>query len=216
MQFNSSFQSKEYQRYFVNLQNLYKRKEIKVYTNLILSLFAVTLFVYFALRPTAITIAALFRELEDKKTINQKLQEKINSLDQARINYSKITNSLYLLDQALPKDSDVNLLLVQIEILAQKSNVAFKGMNFEPVNILGEDTSKKANKKNKIGTNEIVFNLDVTGDYESLKSFLKNLEGLRRLINIQSFSITQSQKEGEEKVMSITISTKSFFTDNIQ
>lgn len=197
---------RRYQRYFVDLQALYQKREIKLYTGLILSLLTVAFFGLFALRPTLTTIAGLVGDLQDKKTINQKLQEKINNLSRAQTNYSQTVNSLGLLDQALPSNPSVSQIAYQIEILAQKSNLVVRSINFESVNMKGESPKQK---------NEVSFDFTLNGDFQSLKIFLGSLENLRRIITINSFSLSRS-KNTETQTMTLNVLGKAYFLPNNQ
>lgn len=195
------FNSRRYQRYFVNLGAYYQRKDIKVYTSLILSLFTIAFFGVFAIKPTLTTIAGLFQELQEKRTVNQKLQEKINNLNQAQTNFAQISSSIYLLDQALPQNPSVSQLIWQLEILAQKSNVAIKSLGVESLEMQG---------KNPNSQNEILFNLNLSGDYENLKTFLGSLESLRRVITVNSFAFSQSKKE-EAQTLTLNLAGKAYY-----
>lgn len=198
---DSKVDYRQYRRYFVNLQSLYQKPEVKVYLGLTLSLFAVAFFGLFALRPTLITIINLTRELQEKKEVNQKLQEKINNLNQAQANYSQITNSLTLVDQALPPNPVLSQVVLQIEILAQRSNLAIRSIDFESVDLKGGKPTPK---------NELVFNLSLTGNFEDLKTFLNSLENVRRIITVDSFNFTQSQSQ-EMKSLTLNISGKAYY-----
>lgn len=202
MDLKPDFNSRRYQRYFVNLGVYYQRKDVKVYTSLTLSLLAIAFFGVFAIKPTLTTIAGLWKELQDKRMVNQKLQEKINNLNQAQTNFAQISDQVYLLDQALPQNPSVSQLIWQLEILAQKSNVTIKSLGVEPLELQG---------KNKNSKNEVLFNLNLSGDYENLKTFLGSLENLRRVITINSFAFSQSKKE-EVQTLTLNLTGKAYYS----
>lgn len=206
MALKTSRNYRRYQRYFVDLQALYQKREIKLYTGLILSLLTVAFFGLFALKPTLTTIASLVGDLQDKKAINQKLQEKINNLSRAQTNYSQTINSLGLLDQALPRNPSVSQIAYQIEILAQKSNLIVRSINFESVNMKGESPKQK---------NEVSFDFTLSGDFQSLKNFLGSLENIRRIMTISSFSLSKS-KNVENQTMTLNVLGKAYFLPNNQ
>ncbi len=57
-----------YRSYFLNVLNLYKRKEdLRMFLEIMLSLSAISFFSIFALRPTFLTIATLLKEINAKK-----------------------------------------------------------------------------------------------------------------------------------------------------
>lgn len=205
MPFGWPTEYRQYRRYFVNVKALYKKKEVIVYTGLTLTLLAIAFFGVFALKPTLTTIAALFKEIENQKIINQKLQTKINALSQAQVNYSLATTNLKLVDEALPKDPDLSQIIYQIEVLAQKEGVTIRSLSFEPVPLLGELPLKTVGKEKTFGPQEIGVSLGLSGNYENLKSFLSSLENLRRLASIESFTFAGRKTEEGETSLSLNL-----------
>jgi len=195
-----------YRRYFVDLQSLYKKREIVVYTSLTLSLLAVAFFGLFALKPTLTTIASLFKELEEKKKIDQTLQTKIDNLNRAQNNYALVATSIPLVNQALPQNHTVAEVAYQIEGLAQKFNLSLRATTFEPVTLQGKAPGKKVS----LGPEEINFNLTTSGSFEDLKAFLNSLENSRRILTLKSFNLNRAQLE-EEQIMSLSASAKTYY-----
>lgn len=212
MPFEWSIEYRQYRRYFVNVKALYKKKEVIVYTGLTLTLLAIAFFGVFALKPTLITIAALFKEIENQKVINQKLQAKINALTQAQVNYSLATTNLKLVDEALPKDPNLSQVIYQIEVLAQKEGVSIRSLSFEPVPLLGELPLKaKVGKEKTFGPQEIGVTLGLSGNYENLKSLLSSLENLRRLASIESFTFAGRKTEEGKTSLSLNLTGKIYY-----
>lgn len=201
---------RRYRRYFVNLAALYQKKEVIVYTGLTLSFLAIAFFGLLALRPTLVTIANLLKELEDKKEINQKLQTKINNLNQAQVSYSQVAKTIVLVDQALPQNHSLTEIVYQIEVLAQKSSLTLRSVAFESVNLQGQEPSKKAVSKTTSGLNEIIFSLTASGEFTNLQTFLASLENLRRIITIDSFSLSQVRGE-ETPIINLNLSGKAYY-----
>jgi len=55
--------------YFLNISSQYsKKQDVRMFMELLLSLATVSLFAVFAIRPTLITIAELYKEIQGKKT----------------------------------------------------------------------------------------------------------------------------------------------------
>ena len=187
-----------YHRYFLNTQTLYQRRDVIVYTGIILTLATITFFSFFAVKPTVTTIAGLVKEIDSKETIDQKLQTKINSLRQAQTNYSLISDKLILVDQVLPQGPNLINLVYQIEVLAQKNNVTIKSVAFGPSYLLGEERSKK-----KISQYPAInFSLGLTGDFENISRFTTSLDNLRRSIGTVDFTV-RSVEESETGTYSL-------------
>ncbi|MDP3998441.1 MAG: type 4a pilus biogenesis protein PilO [bacterium] len=214
MNLNTRLSNRRYFRYFVDLRTLYKKKEIVVYTSLILSLFTITFFGLFALRPTLVTVAGLIKETQEKGAINKKLQSKIDNLTQAQQNYSKLGASVEILNQAFPKEPELSSLIYQIEILAQKTNIQLLSLNFTPVDLVAADSQEKKSKKTDSGFNEVNFDLTAKGDFASLKNFLLSLDTLRRIVLVDSFTINQSKMD-DRQGMGLSINGKAFYLHEV-
>jgi Tfp pilus assembly protein PilO len=189
-----------YHRYFLNTQTLYRRRDVMVYTGIILTLVTITFFSFFAIKPTVTTIAGLAKEIDSKRVIDQKLQNKINSLRQAQTNYSQVSDKLVLIDQVLPRDPDLIDLIYQIEVLAQKNNVTIKSVSFGPSYLLGQEKTKKKLSQYPA----INFSLGLSGDFESVDNFTSSLQNLRRSIGTQDLTI-RSLEESETGTFSLNL-----------
>lgn len=186
-----------YRRYFIDLRRFYRIKKIHVYTQVVLSLLATSFFLFFAIKPTLVTITGLLREIKDKKLVVQKLEEKIEQLSLAQREYQLIQPELYLLDQALPKDSQISLLIKQIETLALKSGVIPEVVQYASVNLKGVPQSDKPE--------EISFSMTMAGGYQELKVFIESLTKLRRVILIKDFSFKPSLEEPQFLTLNLNV-----------
>lgn len=188
-----------YRRYFVDISRFYQKKKARVYTGIVLSILAVAFFLFFAIRPTLVTITSLLKEIKDKREIAEQLEDKINALNSAQIEYQRIEKDLYLIDESLPVNADVSLLLRQLEALARKNNVALGPIQFEETILKGEEVTpaNKTKKKTEVGeaAQSVNFSLAVAGNYNQLKSFLGALTRLRRLVLVDAFAFQTGKKE---------------------
>ena len=200
MAFNWQTEFHRYRRYFVDIGQFYRQKKVRVYTEIVLSILTTTFFLFFAIKPTLVTITGLIREIKDKKLVSQKLEEKINSLNAAQQEYSTVQSELYLVDQALPKDSQIFLLMKQLETLAFKSGVSLEALQYSPVNLKGEVEEKKPST--------VDFKIVLAGSYENLRNFLISLIKLRRVIILDGFGF-KTKKAGEG--LSLSINAKAYF-----
>lgn len=199
-----------YKRYFVNVQHLYKRRDVVVYTGLTLSLLAIAFFGLFALRPTIATIAALIKEIDQKREIEVKLEKKLETLRTASTNYSLVADARVLVEETLPEKPYLAQLVYQLEGLAQELGLAINSLGFDEVALLGK--RQKAKPKKIAGPSEIAFSISLTGNYPALSSFLASLEELRRTIKVTSFGFSMSQKE-EIEIIRLSITGKAHFGD---
>jgi len=201
MAFNWQTELYRYRRYFTDIRRFYRLKKVRVYTEIVLSILAVAFFLFFAIKPSIVTITGLIKEIKDKKLVTQKLEEKINNLNLAQQEYFSVQNDLYLLDQALPKDPQISLLIKQLEVLAFKEGVSLNAVQYSPLDI-----------KKKLVTGElqtVEFGLVVSGSYQNLKNFLFSLSNFRRTFQIEGFNFKTPKKE--EEGLSLSISGKTFY-----
>lgn len=212
MAFNlPNFEYHRYQRYFTDISRLYQKKEVKVYTELILTFATIAFFAFFAIKPAVITLASLLQERSMQKQILDQLDTKINSLTKAQQNYNQLTQTA-LVEEALPKESALDQVIYNLEYLILQDGISLNSISFQPIVLKG--TPKEA---------VVGFSLSTSGSMESLNKLLASLNNLRREITIQSASFTKSQKEqsGENKenksIQEISLSVNglaNFFLNN--
>lgn len=119
------------------------------------------------------------RDQAEKNLVNLgKLAEQFPAL-----NGSTTTNSTAIL-HALPPTYDYAALASSIESLAQRSGVSFTGA-------IGQDDSANAiaNSSTSMPV-EVPLSLQVSGSYESVTAFIKNLELSTRPISVKSVTFT--------------------------
>lgn len=188
-----------YRRYLTKLGGLYQQKKVRAYTEIVLSIFTVAFFLFFAIKPTAITIASLIKKTEDQKLVAESLDKKVKSLIQAQKNYQTVEPNLGLVETALPPEPQVTLFAKTLEILSQQTNVSLKTVNFNQV-ALKEKTVFAQDPK------EIKISLAVAAGYDDLKNFLQQLDSLRRTVLINSFGFSASKSKTEETTESLDLS----------
>ena len=86
---------------FQRIKQVYKKPEIRVPTEIILSVFASLFLIMTAIRPTLITVAELRKKIEDQTLIETKLKTKIKKLISAREQLDEFELNLPLFDKRL-------------------------------------------------------------------------------------------------------------------
>ena len=107
---NKKTSTSRYSAYLQKISRFYQKKEVKIYTNLIFSLLAISVFIFFAIRPAVSTILSLNKEIKDQKEVVKRMDQKIENLKRAQKKYRSIENDLYLIEQALPTQAQIALL----------------------------------------------------------------------------------------------------------
>lgn len=181
----------KYREFFLNLWHLYSTKpSLRVYLELTMSLATVAVFAVFAIKPTILTIIELNKEITSKEETVSKLKQKVNNLQLANNILQSEEYRLSLIEQSIPNMARPEILIRQLESLANQNSVQIRSVSVSEVNLAGKnDEKKKLGDFASLpeGSGELAFNFSVTGQYSSLLNLLKNIEGLRRPVKIDSF-----------------------------
>src|SRR3989344_2762148 len=184
-----------YQRYFSNLFAVYKnRDDVKALLEIILSLATITFFVAFALRPTIITITHILKDISTKEETLETLKRKRDNLDQAQNLYNQQIDRILLLDDSVPKNTEVEKYVRQIESISLKSNVLLTNLKIEETTIKGAQKPVQKSKTEELeelppGSSGFSFSSSANGNYSQLIAFLENIENLRRPIWIDETNL---------------------------
>ncbi len=207
---------KDYTRYkdfFLNVLNAYNNKpNLKIYLELFLSLTTIVAFSIFAIRPTLLTIIQLTKEIKDKEQTVLKLDTKIKNLQIANSIIQSKPEDIKFINDAIPTFSNSETLIKQIEILATENSVQTIGFSLSDISIIGKSTNQKKTatdtiKKLSDESEEFPFTISVAGSYQSLHSFLRSIENLRRPVKIDNISISSNSQDLEKKLI-MTISAR--------
>lgn len=205
----------QFHRYYQRLQPIMKKPKARATTTAVFSFLAISLFVLYAIRPTAQTIIFLRREISDKTALNQKMEDKITALIEAQTNYESIQDKVPLVDEALPQNPDAIILARQLRNLANISGASISAMNMSSLPIVTREATPGAKLA---GTNskpiEFPVSIVIEGNYAALKAFLKGLLTLRRITTIDMMSFKHSTGNGtliDPGALQLTARLKSYY-----
>ncbi len=198
-----------YKEFFLNVLSIYNTKpNLKIYLELTLSIFTVIIFSVFAIKPTILTVIELNNEIKAKTSLVDDLNLKLKNLQTAGQILQTNVNDLVYLEQALPDTAKPENLIKQLEILASESNVKIIGVSSSDVIISGNTDLKNKQivlTSTDLNADELPFSISITGDYQSLLSYLKKIENLRRPIKIDSIAFNSNNTD-TGKVINLLIS----------
>lgn len=197
-----------YRGFFLDVYRVYKnRPDLKMFLEILLSLTTISFFALFALRPTALTITELLQEIKAKEETIDKMDQKIRNLDAAETLYDSEPR-LALLDAALPDIPSPEAFARQLEGLAARSGASVNSLVMDNVLLVGSREIQVVSTDVTPlpeGSGEIVFSLNVLGEFESLSRFLTDLERLQRPIKVDYAIINVAQLEqGRVLTLSVT------------
>lgn len=194
----NKLETRHYRRYFNDIRFIYQKKQIRYYTGIVLSILTVNFFLFFAVRPTLVTIASLWKEIKNEKVIAQKLEDKIDSLNQAQTEYQKVEKDLGIIYEAMPETPNSPDLIRQLEALAINNGVTIVAFQLGSNTLKGKQITVQTLESSGVNpadlTSGLDFNIIISGEFDQLKSFVNDLNNLRRLITINNFSFQVGQE----------------------
>lgn len=203
--------------YSYRLKSFFKTKEAKAYTMAILSLFAISFFTIFAIKPTLNTFFALQKQIKDYQEFDKELEKKINDLLKAQEIYRTYKDDAYLLKEALPSDPQIPDVLKKIENISKDSKVELADVSVKDVLLIGKN--KETQNQNKVPADYASFNFTFTtkGLYTDSETILKRFLNLRRLIAYNGIELTREEKSQDNngKSISAKINAKAYYLTNL-
>jgi Tfp pilus assembly protein PilO len=196
MPYNYKTELQRYRKYYQSLEPVFKKSSSRAYTTIIFSFLAISLFGWYAIRPTIQTILYLRREIADKTVINKQMEDKIGALIEAQSMYQEIEPLLPVVDQALPEKPDAIPLVIQLRNLASRSGVLISSLQLPSVPLLGKNATTGNNKTaGAIKQSTFDLTISVQGTYPMIRSYLDGVISMRRVVTIDGVSVSQYQSE---------------------
>lgn len=195
-----------YKSYLLNTVDRYQeRTDVRIYLEILLSLITISIFSIFALRPTILTIAELIKEIESKEQLVDRLDSKIETITQAQILYDRERNNILLLKESIPQEPETDNLIYQLEGLVEKNNLKAQSLGIGETTILGASTNNPTNNpQDKDDVSYIPFNIQLTGKFTSLHSFIADVEKLSNPIKILKSTI-MSKKDDKTREINLVL-----------
>lgn len=204
--FSPSRQRVRYQYYYRQIWKFYQKPVTKVSLGLLMTIFTISFFAVFAIRPTLNTIGELLRKIDDQRSVLEQLKRKTASLNTAQNEYLQISDQLYLIDDALPENNELRSLMTMIEATASFHELAINSMR------LGDPISYSNIDKKNPGIEEMSITLTINTSFNEIRPFIEDLSRIPRLVSVESIRFAQprsaDQNSGDEEIsMSIVLRT---------
>lgn len=152
----------------------------------VLSLVLLIILLLSALRPTLVTIAGLLGQINQEKALEQRMDEKIKTVQTTALEYQKIESRLPALDAALPDSIQWADFADGIYQTATGGAVKLQLISLSP----------STNQKLPTGVSGMQFSVSATGSYSDLKNFAGSLAKLKRVLDWTSLTISNSKQSG--------------------
>lgn len=196
MPFNYKTEIQRYHKYYQSLEPVLAKPKSKAYTTIIFSFLAMSLFGWYAIRPTIQTIIFLQREIKDKTDLNTKMEDKIAALIEAQSYYQEVESLLPTIDEALPTIPDAIPLMIQLQNLASLSGTLISAVQLPSVPLTSQELilGNKSGVKLPINTatkqQTYDLSIGVRGSYANIRAFLEGITKMRRIVVIDGLTVT--------------------------
>lgn len=203
--------------FFGSLSSRYlKTEKQQAYFELFLIALALVSLLGLVAGPTFSSIIKLQQNLVEAQRLNQNLDQKLNSLSDAKENFDRVLGDLTILDNALPTKSLILDFLNGLSSLASvdgvnlvesfyqepRASTAPSGRSFDPQSV------KLAKSENS--SSSFPFTIRLKGEYLSLRKFVNDLEKLPRLLVIDNFDFN---KEAKDNSLEVLLSGRAFWLE---
>jgi type IV pilus assembly protein PilO len=184
----------------------YNQPVARASLELLLTIGTVAFFALFAIRPTLLTMSNLIKELDDKKVLDTQLSEKIASLQSSQIQYAQLEQRLPLLDEAIPLRPQFYEAIVLVEKVASDNNLVIQNLSLQTI-----PADKELDQPLTSQTRQFLpFRVTLSGDYESIKNFVSQVQSLRRLFTVESI-VFNAKEEKQQRRLEATLNIYAYY-----
>jgi Tfp pilus assembly protein PilO len=179
----------QYKKYAKSITPFFENQKTKNYSTVIFFFLVLSVFGWYAIRPTIQTILYLRREIKDKTEVDKKMDQKIYALIEANSAYENNQKLFPLLDEAIPSTPDALDIVSQINTLAKTNNLILSSLQITNIPLSTQAASLSISpSKTQQRQTTFPITFSVEGNYIPIVTFLKQLVTMRRIITIQSMN----------------------------
>ncbi len=192
--FNYKNDYERYKKYYLSIEPVLNKPANRAYTAIILSFLTVSLFGWYAIRPTMQTIFTLKRQIRDRTDVDKKMEDKISALIEAQAAFDAMQGNLPLLAQALPAGSDPVRAFSQLAGLAKDTNVTLSGLTISQVPLENEPAPSTNKLPVPAKTADFTLTVSASGSYADVKNFITGVIDLRRIMQITGMTFSAKKE----------------------
>lgn len=156
----------------------------------------ISFFIFFAIKPTFLTISSLVGDIKSKELLKKELKGKIDNLILAQDLFSQVQERYYLVESSLPNDPNFFQANTQILSSSQKNQLLFNKIDY----IVSD-------------TNYFTASISTSSSYLSAVSMISDMLNSRRLIDIDTFTFSLN-KDFQSQGVTVNLPLKVYFWNN--
>ena len=207
----------QYKKYSQTITPFLQSPKTKNYSTVIFFFLVLSVFGWYAIRPTIQTILYLQREIKDKTEVDKKMDEKIYALIEANAAYENSQTLLPVLLEAVPKDPEALDAVSQITDMAKEQNLKISSLRMAGIP-LATGSGTVLPTKSQVSFTEIPITCTMEGSFISVLLFLKEIITTRRMITIQSLNfvpvksiIVTASESGKPTTVKVSMNLTTYY-----
>ncbi|MEI8232141.1 MAG: type 4a pilus biogenesis protein PilO [bacterium] len=199
-------------KYNLDLRRYYRIPAVQTSLTLVLSLFVMTIFLVFALRPTIVSIVTLKKTIIESESKLEKLDAKVLNLQKAATQLESVKSFLPTLNTNIPNGGAMySPLSSTIEALSIQNQTQLDSESLGPTLLFSRLLSPFVPNKNQ-SVVLLPFNIRIVGDYNNVNTFLTKLLSMERIITIDTISIEKEvDSKNEATNVALNISGNAYY-----
>lgn len=170
---------------FAYLKKQRENEKFMHYLEIAATFSLITFFLFFAIKPTVLTIASLVGDIKSKQLLKKELKTKINDVIRAQDLFSQAQERYSVINSSLPSQANYSQAADQIQQTAAASGLSADSFTYS----LSSDREKSINQN----ADYFSVALNLKGPFGSTVKLVTDLLNNRRLINIASFNISNGR-----------------------
>lgn len=151
----------------------------------------VLIFGIYPLLTRTLNMADQQRTLSSDVAALQKKTAILNVLDE-----QALRDDIFALTTAIPPDKSLATVLYTVDTVSAQNGVAVADLTLQrPGSIATGSAAKRTADEARLGSNLLEFSITVKGSFEQIKSFINNLQAVRRMFRVRTLTMTFTEGE---------------------
>ena len=176
-------------------------KKTRDYTFAVLFLLIFSMFIIFAIGPSLTTAASLKKEEQDLSHVDSIYESKIVDISSIQSQVEENRDDLFLFDEAVTKYPQVNKMVEDIKLTADKNKVIIQKANIDDVNLL----------QNKKQISSVKFTVEAKAAFPDLMNFFNDIASQRRLKLLDKVMITRDNESTSSAILKVNMNISGYY-----
>ena len=185
----------------INIPKNIFSKKTQDYTFAVLFFLIFSMFIVFAIGPSLTTAASLKKEEQDLSHVDEIYESKIVDISSIQSQVEENRDSLFLLDDAVTKYPQVNKMVEDIKLMADKNKVVIQKANIDDVNLM----------QNKKTIASVKFTVEAKASFPDLMNFFNDIFLQRRLKVLDKVMITRDNESTSSALLKVNMNISGFY-----